>query len=208
MTMRWQARRRHGSVLVGGLVLALTVTACGGDKEESAKKTVPATEVCGRLSPKAAQALEQVSETQRFEYRSYGTAKTLKDLLHDPDRRGGSELTECVIEPDVADPDESPSKMTVTFEEVEKLPLPQPEEVALARLPVGLRAYGDTGSAELWFACEVPGVGKPIVYAHLLYGSRPRDKSPKEANVRVLQDLSRQYAVALGCPDAGGIPSV
>ncbi|MFI1397468.1 hypothetical protein [Streptomyces sp. NPDC020681] len=206
--MRWQARRRRGSVLAGGLVLGLTLAACGGDKDDTDKKTVPATEVCGGLSPKAAQALEQVSETKRFEYRSHTTAKTLKDLLHDPDRRGGSELTECVIEPDVADPDESPSEMTVMFEEVEKLPLPQPEEVALARLPVGLRAYGDTGSAELWFACEVPGVGKPIVYAHLVYGPRPREKSPKEANIRVLQDLSRRYALAMGCPNAGGIPSV
>ncbi|MCX4821463.1 hypothetical protein OG883_16470 [Streptomyces sp. NBC_01142] len=189
-------------------MLVLTLAACGGDKEETVKQTVPATEVCGRLSPKAAKALEQVSETQRFEYRSYGTAKTLKDLLHDPDRRGGSELTECVIEPDVADPDESPSKMTVLFEEVERLPLPQPEDVALARLPVGLRAYGDSGSAELWFACEVPGVGTPIVYARLVYGSRPRDQSPKEANIRVLQDLSRRYALAMGCPNAGGIPGV
>lgn len=206
--MRWQARRRRDSVLAGGLMLVLTLAACGGDKEEAVKKTVPATEVCGRLSPKAAQALEQVSETQRFEYRSYGTAKTLKDLLHDPDRRGGSELTECVIEPDVADPDESPSKMTVMFEEVKRLPQPEPPGVALARLPVGLRAYGDTGSAELWFACEVPGAGRPIVYARLVYGSRPREKSPKEANIRVLQDLSRRYALAMGCPNAGGIPSV
>lgn len=206
--MRWQARRRSGSALAGGLVLVLTLAACGGDKEETVKKTVPATEVCGGLSPKAAQALEQVSETEQFEYRSYGTAETLKDLLHDPGRRGGSQLTECVIEPDVADPDESPSEMTVLFEEVEKLPLPQPEEVALARLPVGLRAYGDSGSAELWFACEVPGVGRPIVYAHLVYGSRPREKSPKEANIRVLQDLSRRHALAMGCPNAGGIPSV
>ncbi|MFD5111155.1 hypothetical protein ACFWNG_02360 [Streptomyces sp. NPDC058391] len=190
-------------------MLGLTLAACGGsDKEETIKKTVPATEVCGGLSPKAAQALEQVSETQRFEYRSYGTAETLKDLLHDPDLDGGGEQTDCVIEPDVADPDESPSKMTVLFEEVERLPLPQPEEVALARLPVGLRAYGDSGSAELWFACEVPGVGRPIVYARLVYGPRPREKSPKEANIRVLQDLSRRQALAMGCPDAGGIPSV
>ncbi|MFJ5226879.1 hypothetical protein [Streptomyces sp. NPDC088400] len=208
--MRWQARRRRGSALAGGLLLGLTLAACGGgEKEEAAKKTVPATEVCDGLSPKAARALEQVSETKRFEYRFYEEgAKALKDRLHDPDRRGGGDLPDCVIEPDVADPDESPSRMNVSFEEVERLPLPEPEGVALARLPVGLRAYGDSGSADLWFACEVPGVGKPIVHARLLYGSRPREKSPKEANVRVLQDLSRQYALAMGCPDAGGIPSV
>ena len=195
-------------LLVGGLVLVLASAGCGGGGEEAGagKDTVPAARVCGGLSPRSAQALEQISETKAFTYRSHGTAPTLKGLLHDPDRRGG-ELTECVIEPDVADPDESPSRMTVLFEEVESLPAPQPAEVALARLPVGLRAYGDSGSAELWFACEVPGVGKPLVHAQLVYGARPREKSPKEANVRVLQDLSRRYAVALGCPDAGGVPA-
>ncbi|WP_329116391.1 hypothetical protein [Streptomyces sp. NBC_01353] len=192
---------------VGGLGLAMTLVACGGG-EPAAKPTVPATEVCGGLSPKAAKALEQISETKRFEYRSYGIADSLKELLHDPELDGGGMRTDCVIEPDVADPDESPSRMTVLFEDVDRVPAPQPKVVAAARLPVGLLAEGGDGDADLWFACEVKGVGRPIVHAELAYGSRPREKSPKEANIRVLQDLSHRLALAMGCPDAGGVPSV
>lgn len=193
---------------VGGLALAMTLVACGsGDKKDSAEGTVPATEVCGGLSPTAARALEQIAETKRFTYRSYGIADTLKDLLHDPDLDGGGEKTDCVIHPDVADPDESPSEMTVLFEEIEKLPAAQPPGVAVLSLPVGLRAEGADEGADLWFACEVKGVGKPIVHAELVYGPRPHEGSVKEANIRVLQDLSRRLALAMGCPDAGGIPT-
>ncbi|MFJ1750030.1 hypothetical protein ACIOJD_27870 [Streptomyces sp. NPDC088116] len=194
-----------------GLALVLTLVACGGggeEQESAPKKTVPATEVCGGLSPKAGQALERISETKQFEDRWYETADRLKRLLHDPDLDGGGEQTDCVILPDVADPDESPSKITVLYEEIETLPAPQPPGVALLNLPVGLRAEGGDATADLWFACEVPGVGKPIVHARLLYGPRPREGSAKEANIRVLQDLSRRHALAMGCPDAGGIPSV
>jgi hypothetical protein len=203
--------RRMAWQVPGGLALVLTLTACGGGGEEQEspqKKTVAATEVCGGLSPKAAQALERISETKRFEDRWYETADKLKGLLQNADLDGGGEQTDCVIEPDVADPDESPSKMTVLYEEIATLPAPQPPEVALLNLPVGLRAEGGDASADLWFACEVAGVGKPIVHARLVYGSRPREESTKEANIRVLQDLSRRHALAMGCPDAGGIPSL
>ncbi|MGW6457711.1 hypothetical protein ACWF94_17655 [Streptomyces sp. NPDC055078] len=207
--------RRRAWQVPGGLALALTLVACGGGGEEqdpAQKKTVAATEVCGGLSPKAARALELISETKRFEHRWYRTADQLKGLLRDPGvgegGGGGGEQTDCLIEPDVADPDESPSKLTVLYEEVAKLPAPQPKEVALLNLPVGLRAEGGDATADLWFACEVAGAGKPIVHARLLYPSRPREDSTKEANIRVLQDLSRRHALAMGCPGAGGIPSL
>ncbi|MFB7375306.1 hypothetical protein ACFC0D_36350 [Streptomyces sp. NPDC056222] len=194
---------------VGGLGLAMSVVACGSsDPGQSATLTVPASEVCGGLSPKAARALEQISETKRFEYRAYGVADSLKELLHDPEVDGGGARTDCVIEPDVEDPEESPSRMSVLFEEVDRVPAPQPEVVAAARLPVGLLAEGGDADADLWFACEVKGVGTPIVHAELVYGSRPREKNPGEANIRVLQDLSHRLALAMGCPDAGGVPSV
>jgi hypothetical protein len=202
--------RRRAWQVPGISALALTLVACGGGggDQESAKETVAATEVCGGVSPQAARALEQISETKRFEYRWHDTADRLKGLLQNPDLDGGGELTDCVIYPDVADPNESPSTMTVLFEEIEKLPAAQPPGVAMLNLPVGLRAEGGSGSADLWFACQVKGVGKPIVHAQLVYGSRPRERSPKEANIRVIQDLSRRLALAMGCPDAGGIPSV
>lgn len=194
---------------VGGVGLAMSVMACGSaDPGQAATATVTATSVCGGLSPKAAKALERISEAKRFAYRSYEVADSLKELLHDPELDDGGERTDCVIEPDVEDPEESPAKMTVLFEEVDRVPAPQPEVVAAARLPVGLLAEGGDASADLWFACEVKGVGKPIVHAELVYGSRPREGSVKEANVRVLQDLSHRLALAMGCPDAGGIPSV
>ncbi|MFE5487032.1 hypothetical protein [Streptomyces sp. NPDC056527] len=194
---------------VGGLGVAMTLMACGSGKPEpSAKPTVQATGVCGGLSPKAAKALERISEAERFEFRSYGVADSLKELLHDPDSDGGGQRTDCVIEPDVEDPEESPSRMTVLFEEVDRVPAPQPKVVAAARLPVGLLAEGGDADADLWFACEVKGVGKPIVHAELVYGSRPREGRVKEANIRVLQDLSHRLALAMGCPDAGGVPSV
>ncbi|MEU9863300.1 hypothetical protein AB0D99_20750 [Streptomyces sp. NPDC047971] len=194
---------------VGGLGLAMTVTACGvGDPGQAATSTVAAAAVCGGLSPKAAKALERISETKRFAYRSYEVADSLKEMLHDPELDSGGVRTDCVIEPDVEDPEESPAKMTVLFEEVDRVPAPQPEVVAAARLPVGLLAEGGDASADLWFACEVKGVGKPIVHAELVYGPRPREGSVKEANIRVLQDLSHRLALAMGCPGAGGVPSV
>ncbi|MFI8517268.1 hypothetical protein ACIGEZ_05495 [Streptomyces sp. NPDC085481] len=209
---RYGAERRARGAAAGALVLvlALALTACGGDSGDGAdvaKETIPATQVCGGLSPKAARALEQISETEKFEDRYYDSADTLKARLHDADRRGGDKPATCVIKPDVADPDESPSKMTVIFEEVERVPAPQPPAVALTTLPVGLLAEGDDAQADLWFACEVPGVGKPVVHGQLLYGNRPRDLDPREANLRVLQDLSHRLALAMGCPRAGDVPA-
>ena len=78
MTARRHTPRRS-RLLVGGLVLVLASAGCGGGGEEagSGKDTVPAARVCGGLSARSAQALEQISETKAFTSRSHGTAPAL-----------------------------------------------------------------------------------------------------------------------------------
>ncbi|MET9801335.1 hypothetical protein [Streptomyces sp. NPDC006368] len=151
------------------------------------------------LSPKAARALEKIAETKEFTYRSAAwTTKVLKELLNDPSRRGGDEQEACVIEPQVKDADESVSKMTVLFGETERVPPMEDESVGALTRPVGLGASADEGGAQLYFACAVPGIGKPVVSARLVYGPRSPDEDPREGNITVLQNLSRTLARDMG----------
>ncbi|GAB2619699.1 hypothetical protein GCM10027168_59810 [Streptomyces capparidis] len=182
------------SAVCASALVAVAVSSCSSSKEG-----IPAEEVCGGLSQKAANALRELAGGDRFAESSTGDVEKFARSFRD----GAATHRLCAF----ILAEEGKEKRTtayVTFREVKRAP-PESEGEAwdVRSFPgVGLRALSYARSAEVYFSC---GKGA-VVRGRLAYGLPTyRDSNRIENQMTVLQDLSHRVAEALGCPGGGGV---
>ncbi|MEV6381513.1 hypothetical protein AB0M31_19090 [Streptomyces sp. NPDC051773] len=207
--------RFKGDSLIGAIILSLAMTSCGiGDGDSSPDPKLSAEKACEGLSPAAASALEDITETEEFESRwDSAVASLLKKSLKEPGQEERNELLACEIIPQQPKESIKFSKISFLFEEVPELPPSEDELWELLTLPIGLRATASDYNAEIYFSCDLSGGSSvqkklPVIRGELLYGGRNRKKDPRPGNIKVLQDISYKIAKGMGCANNGDIPEL
>ncbi|MDG5808373.1 hypothetical protein P9869_38150 [Streptomyces ossamyceticus] len=197
---------------VGAIVSLLLVTSCVGDTTPD--PDLVANKACGGISPAAASSLQEITETDEFEYRwDSSVARLLKKALKEPGQEEWNELLACEIFPQQPEGSEGVSKISILFEELSALPPSEDDLLGQVTYPIALRATANDGNAQIYFSCDLTGnssagENRSVVYGELVYRPRDRKEDPRPGNVKVLQDISSKIAKSMGCERGGDIPKV
>ncbi|MFI8995312.1 hypothetical protein [Streptomyces sp. NPDC053542] len=199
------------------VALATALTSCSSDTadKKSPDARLAAGKVCGGVPSEAASSLEDITETKEFKYINHSSVPGVlkRGLETSSAATGESRYLFCEIRPQQPAGKNAVRKISVFFETIDRLPPDESEAVGVTTLPIGLRAIGDDGNADIFFDCKSSDSttgenDRSIVHAELVYGATPRKADPRERNLRVLQALAFKMAQSLGCAGNGGIPRV
>lgn len=182
--------------ILGLATLSLMLTSSCSEKQDG----ISGSEVCGGISSKAAEALNELLSSKRFSEKSTGDLQKVAGKVSDD----GLTQRLCTIRPASG---ESESAIFITFRKVKEVPPPKKliYKGSFQNFPkVGLRAVSESLEANIHFSCS-----GEIIHGHLQFpfpGSANTGEIPN--NMTLLQDISRKFAQELDCPDNGGIPEV
>ncbi|WP_223732607.1 hypothetical protein [Streptomyces purpurogeneiscleroticus] len=205
------------TIILCTVALATVLTSCSSDTadKKSPDARLAAEKACGGLSPKAASSLEGITETKEFKHISHSSVPGIlkRGISTSPGEEGEARYLSCEIQPQQPTGKNAVRKISVFFETIDRLPPDESEAVGVTTLPIGLRAIGDDGTADIFFDCKSPdsATGEndgSLIHAELVYGATPRKADPRKRNLEILQALTFKMAQNLGCADNGGIPRV
>ncbi|WP_344319915.1 hypothetical protein [Streptomyces macrosporus] len=192
----------------------LTSTACGS---KDGGNSVTAEEVCGGLSPTAAESMEKVTAARRFDRSSVmdDTDKFVNSLLPLLESNRKEIVEFCRITPRESG---KPPVPRVSFQPTDHKsipPDPEDEIIGEEKFPIALQAISTYTGADIYFECRTSDLtieeGKePVVRANFSYGHRAlRGEGGLDApwmNMDILQHVARNVAGHLGCENHGDIP--
>lgn len=199
------------------VALATVLTSCSSDTADKKSPDVrlAAGKVCGGIPSEAASSLAGIAETEEFKFINHSSVPGIlkRGIATSSGGEGEFRYLFCEIQPQQPAGKNAVRKISVFFETIDRLPPDESEAVGVTTLPIGLRAIGDDGNADIFFDCKSPdsATGKndrPFIHAELVYGATPRKADPRKRNLKVLQALTFKMAQSLGCADNGGIPRV